>query len=58
MDEVIPNLWIGNLASAIFNKNKLEEHNIRSVVSAMKGEVSMHDVSPIVLIHIHPNVIS
>ena len=43
MDEVIPSLWIGDLASAL-NTDQLREHNIRSVLSAMRGRVRIHEV--------------
>ena len=43
MDEVIPGLWIGDLASAL-NTDQLREHNIRSVLSAMRGRVRIHEV--------------
>ena len=43
MDEVIPGLWIGDLASAL-NTDRLREHNIRSVLSAMRGRVRIHEV--------------
>ncbi|EMD35294.1 hypothetical protein CERSUDRAFT_116096 [Gelatoporia subvermispora B] len=42
MDEVLPNLWIGDLPSAL-NTEKLRAHNIRSVVTAMRGRTSIHE---------------
>ena len=48
MDEVIHNLWIGDLPSAL-DTNGLKENNIHSVVSAMRGRVTLHDVSQIPL---------
>ncbi|EPS99548.1 hypothetical protein FOMPIDRAFT_1050581 [Fomitopsis schrenkii] len=36
MNEVIPGLWIGDLSSAL-DTDQLREHNIRSVLSAMRG---------------------
>ncbi|KAG8924708.1 hypothetical protein FRC02_010231 [Tulasnella sp. 418] len=38
MDQVIPNLWVGDLQSAL-NKAGLEEHNVKYVMSAMRGRV-------------------
>lgn len=49
MDEVIPNLWIGNIASAL-DVDGLKEHKIHSIVSAMRGRVALHDVSHFVQI--------
>jgi dual specificity phosphatase 12 len=46
MDEVIHNLWIGDLPSAL-DANGLKEKNIHSIVSAMRGRVTLHDVSQI-----------
>ncbi|KAH9946860.1 hypothetical protein B0H21DRAFT_778859 [Amylocystis lapponica] len=40
MDQIIDNLWIGDLPSAL-NGEKLKEHNIGSVLSAMRGRVSI-----------------
>lgn len=42
MDEVIPGLWIGDLASALDVAN-LKQHNIQSVLSAMRGRVSVNE---------------
>jgi dual specificity phosphatase 12 len=44
MDEVIPNLWIGDLASSL-NVELLKENCIYSILSAMRGRVTLHDVS-------------
>lgn len=44
MDEIIPNLWIGDISSAV-DKDRLLEHRIYNVVSAMRGRVTLHDVS-------------
>ncbi|EPQ52031.1 hypothetical protein GLOTRDRAFT_80177 [Gloeophyllum trabeum ATCC 11539] len=41
MDEIIPGLWVGDLASAL-DTEKLREKGIGSVVSAMRGRVSIH----------------
>ncbi|TFK89292.1 hypothetical protein K466DRAFT_652194 [Polyporus arcularius HHB13444] len=42
MNEVVPNLWVGDLPSALDTEN-LRAHNIRSVLSAMRGRVSIHE---------------
>lgn len=42
MDEVLPSLWIGDLPSAL-DTDTLKEKNICSVVSAMRGRVTLHD---------------
>lgn len=41
MDEVVPGLWIGNLPSAL-DVQGLKEKNIFSVVTAMRGKVTIH----------------
>lgn len=46
MDEVIPKLWIGDLLSAL-DVDGLKQKNIHSIVSAMAGRVTLHDVSSI-----------
>lgn len=43
MDEIIPNLWIGDLQAAR-NEKQLRESNIHSVLSAMRGRVNIHAV--------------
>ena len=43
MDEIVPNLWVGDLPSAL-NTETLRTHNIRSVLTAMRGRVSIHEV--------------
>lgn len=43
MDEIIPNLWIGDLRAAT-DEHLLREHNIHSVLSAMRGRVKVHEV--------------
>ena len=45
MNEIVPNLWVGDLPSALKSEN-LRAHNIRSVLSAMRGRVSIHEVRP------------
>ncbi|CCL98239.1 uncharacterized protein FIBRA_00233 [Fibroporia radiculosa] len=42
MDEIISNLWIGDLPSAL-DAETLRAHNIRSVLTAMRGRVSIHE---------------
>ncbi|KAH9833166.1 uncharacterized protein C8Q71DRAFT_192483 [Rhodofomes roseus] len=42
MNEVVPGLWIGDLASAL-NSEKLREHNIHSVLTAMRGRVRINE---------------
>ncbi|OJA14969.1 hypothetical protein AZE42_03225 [Rhizopogon vesiculosus] len=41
MDEVVPGLWIGDMRSALDVKG-LKERNIFSIVSAMRGKVTIH----------------
>lgn len=43
MDEVTPGLWIGDLASA-FNVENLKAHNIFSILSAMRGRITINEV--------------
>ncbi|KAF9559161.1 hypothetical protein CPC08DRAFT_763500 [Agrocybe pediades] len=42
MDEVIPGLWIGDLQSAL-NVKLLKERGIFSVLSAMRGRITVHE---------------
>lgn len=42
MDQVIPNLWLGDLPSAL-DAARLKESNIHSIVSVMRGRVSVHE---------------
>jgi hypothetical protein len=44
MDEIVPNLWVGNYNSATDTKT-LKEKGIKSVVSVMRGRVSIDKVS-------------
>jgi dual specificity phosphatase 12 len=44
MNEVIPKLWIGDIQSA-FNVEELRRNNIRSILSAMRGRMTIHPVS-------------
>ena len=46
MDEIIPNLWIGNLLSAL-NEPSLRANNIGSVLSVMRGRMRVHEVCPL-----------
>jgi len=43
MDEVIPGLWIGDLPSAL-NVEKLKVNNIFSILSAMRGRITVNEV--------------
>lgn len=43
MDEVIPGLWIGDISSA-HDVEKLKEHGIFSILTAMRGKVTIHEV--------------
>lgn len=43
MNEVIPGLWIGDLPSAM-NVEKLKANNIFSILSAMRGRITVHEV--------------
>jgi hypothetical protein len=43
MDEVVPGVWIGDLQSALDVKG-LKERNIFSIVTAMRGKVTIHAV--------------
>lgn len=43
MNEVIPNLWLGDLRSAQ-NTEKLRQNNIHSILSAMRGKVVVAEV--------------
>ena len=43
MDEVIPGLWIGDLQSALDAQN-LKAHGIFSILTAMRGKVTIHEV--------------
>jgi dual specificity phosphatase 12 len=42
MDEVIPGLWIGNLSSAL-NTQLLKSNNIYSILSAMRGRITINE---------------
>ncbi|OSC96594.1 hypothetical protein PYCCODRAFT_1378886 [Trametes coccinea BRFM310] len=42
MNEIVPNLWVGDLPSALDTQN-LKAHGIRSVLSAMRGRVTINE---------------
>ncbi|KAF8155595.1 hypothetical protein B0H34DRAFT_659598 [Crassisporium funariophilum] len=42
MDEIIPGLWVGDFPSAM-NVGNLKAHGIYSILSAMRGRVSIHE---------------
>lgn len=42
MDEILPGLWIGNLSSAL-DTETLKHNGIFSVLSAMRGRVTVHE---------------
>ncbi|KAH6906785.1 protein-tyrosine phosphatase-like protein [Coprinopsis sp. MPI-PUGE-AT-0042] len=42
MDEILPGLWLGSLASAL-DTETLKAHNIRSVLSAMRGRITVKE---------------
>lgn len=44
MDEVIPGLWVGDLPSAM-NVENLKENGIFSILTAMRGRITIHEVS-------------
>jgi hypothetical protein len=43
MDQVLPGLWIGDLPSAL-NVKELKDNNIYSILSAMRGRVTVNEV--------------
>ncbi len=43
MDEIIPGLWVGDLPSAL-NVELLKENHIFSILSAMRGRITIHEV--------------
>lgn len=43
MDEVVPGLWIGDLPSAL-NVENLKAHGIYSILSAMRGRLTIKEV--------------
>jgi hypothetical protein len=44
MNEIIPNLWIGDLSAALA-ADLLDAHNIKFILSAMRGRVKINPVS-------------
>ena len=44
MDEIIPRLWVGNIQSAK-DTETLRKKGIYSVLTAMRGKVSVNEVS-------------
>ncbi|KAJ3533312.1 hypothetical protein NMY22_g7384 [Coprinellus aureogranulatus] len=42
MNEIVPNLWLGDLLSAL-NTKMLREKGVRSVLSVMRGRVTVHE---------------
>jgi len=43
MDEIIPGLWIGDLQS-VKNVENLKAHGIFSILTAMRGRITIHEV--------------
>ena len=43
MNEIFPGLWIGDMQSAK-NLTMLQENNVHSVLSVMRGKVAVHEV--------------
>lgn len=43
MDEIIPGLWIGDISSAM-NAEHLKQSKVQSVVSVMRGKLSVPEV--------------
>ena len=43
MNEVVPNLWLGDLRSAQ-DTATLRRHNVHSILSAMRGKVVVEEV--------------
>ena len=51
MDQVIPGLWIGDISSA-HDVEKLKAHGIFSILTAMRGKVTIHEVrGPFPFVH-------
>ncbi|KAJ3476236.1 hypothetical protein NLI96_g11299 [Meripilus lineatus] len=44
MDEIIPGVWIGDLASAL-NTDVLKQNKIQSIVSVMRGKLTIREIS-------------
>lgn len=45
MNEIIPNLWLGDLHNAT-DANLLKSNNIHSILSVMRGKLSVAEVRP------------
>ncbi len=43
MDEIIPGLWVGDLPSAL-NVELLKKNHIFSILSTMRGRITIHEV--------------
>lgn len=43
MNEIVPNLWLGNIVAAQ-NTEVLQKHNIHSVLSVIKGKLNIAEV--------------
>lgn len=43
MNQIVPNLWLGNIASAT-NTERLKEKNIHSIVSVLPGKLYIDEV--------------
>jgi DNA-binding transcriptional regulator YdaS (Cro superfamily) len=43
MDQIVPGLWIGDISSA-HDVEKLKAHGIFSILTAMRGKVTIHEV--------------
>ena len=43
MNEILPGLWVGDLLSTK-DLSLLREHNIHSILSAMRGKIAIHEV--------------
>ena len=45
MNEIVPNLWLGDLISAL-DVETLRDKGVQSVLSVMRGRVTVHEVRP------------
>jgi dual specificity phosphatase 12 len=43
MNEIVPNLWLGDLISAL-DADTLRAKGVQSVLSVMRGRVTVHEV--------------
>ena len=46
MDQILPGLWIGDLHSTLKDANTLRANNIHSILTVMRGRVSIPEVCP------------